>query len=160
MSKKQVIEESALFNGLSDNQLEKIISIAKVRTFPPGSVIIEEGAAGNSMMIISRGIVDIVQKVEAEDRNIKLATLSKGQIFGEMALIDIEPRSATVIASEETEIVEIAQEDVNGLLTSSDGLNYIPILVNIARGMSEKLRKANQSLADISNILKRYFYSH
>jgi CRP/FNR family transcriptional regulator/CRP/FNR family cyclic AMP-dependent transcriptional regulator len=160
VSKKDIIESAALFNGLGDEQLEKIIGIAKVRIFPPGSVIIEEGSNGNSMMIISRGAVDVVQKVAGDEGNIKLATLGKGQIFGEMALIDIEPRSATVIANEETEIVEISQEEVNELLTSGEGLDYIPILVNIARGMSGKLRKANLSLAEISNVLKRYYYSH
>ncbi|MFH1728175.1 MAG: cyclic nucleotide-binding domain-containing protein [Pseudomonadota bacterium] len=159
MSVKEIIENLSLFNGLRDEELNTMVKISQVTNYPPGSVIIEEGSEGDSLMIINKGSVDVIQKLDNDDHNIKLATLGKGTFFGEMALIDVATRSATVVAKEETEVITIMQEDVSALLEGEEGLKYIPILVNIARGMSTKLRKANESLSAISDILKKYYYS-
>jgi CRP-like cAMP-binding protein len=85
---------------------ERDFSDRFLRIFGDGDVIFEEGSAGKHMYVIVSGSVRIVKKSEGEDAVI--AALGKGELFGEMALVDSLPRSASAIAvGDDTSVVEI-----------------------------------------------------
>lgn len=70
------------------------------RTFAPGALIIEEGSQGQEAYVVERGQVSVFKTIK--DRTVTIGTVKPGGIFGEMALIDNQPRMASVVADEET----------------------------------------------------------
>ena len=113
------------------------------RNYESNDVIFEEGSPGDAMFLIESGRIKISQKV-AEGENI-LAVLGKGDFFGEMALLDDGPRSASAIALEETILLEIGRDTFTELLMG--GSNVAPrMLVNTAKVVSERLRTTDSIL--------------
>lgn len=94
-----------IFAPLSDEELEKLARASKDRVFAPGEAIVRRGQEGNSMFVITRGVVDVQILQGSEVRTIN--TLRESDYFGEMSLLTGEPRTATVIAAEEVEVVQI-----------------------------------------------------
>jgi CRP-like cAMP-binding protein len=110
------------------------------KEFPKGEVIIKEGASGTSAYVILEGKVDISKKVKGKD--VVIATLGKGQVFGEMGLLEDRLRSATVTAQSQLLVREINREDFNALLVK-DPLVLVPII----KSLFEKLRQTTNMLA-------------
>lgn len=94
-----------IFAPLSDEELSKLAKASKDRIFAPGEAIVRRGQEGNSMFVITRGTVDVQVLQGTETRTIN--TLKESDYFGEMSLLTGEPRTATVVAVEETEVVQI-----------------------------------------------------
>jgi small-conductance mechanosensitive channel len=94
-----------IFAPLSDEELEKLARGSKDRIFAPGEAIVRRGQEGNSMFVITRGTVDVQILLGTEVKTIN--TLRESDYFGEMSLLTGEPRTATVVAVEETEVVQI-----------------------------------------------------
>ncbi|MEO7674449.1 MAG: mechanosensitive ion channel family protein [Pyrinomonadaceae bacterium] len=95
----------SIFAPLSDEEVEKLAAASKVRVYAPGESIVRRGQEGNSMFVITRGSVEVQIQQGAEVKTIN--TLRESDYFGEMSLLTGEPRSATVIALDETEVVQI-----------------------------------------------------
>jgi CRP-like cAMP-binding protein len=121
---------------------------SKTKTFPPGEVIIKEGSSGTSAYVILAGEVDVTKKVKGKD--VVIATLSKGQVFGEMGLLEDRLRSATVTVRSELNVREINRDDFNALLVK-DPLVLVPIL----KSLFEKLRQTTNMLAKSSSDIGR-----
>lgn len=94
-----------IFAPLSDEELQKLARGSKDRVFAPGEAIVRRGHEGNSMFIITRGSVDVQILKGTEVTTIN--SLSESDYFGEMSLLTGEPRTATVVAATETEVVQI-----------------------------------------------------
>ena len=103
-STSELLSEIPIFTPLGDEELEKLAAASKVRVYAPGEAIVRRGQEGNSMFVITRGSVDvqILQGTEAKTIN----TLRESDYFGEMSLLTGEPRTATVAAVEETEVLQ------------------------------------------------------
>src|SRR4051794_12924154 len=84
--------------ALKEEHLEMLSKLANLRTFNQGEVIIRQGDPGAGLFVIIEGSVDVIFREKPGKPEIKLNTLSKGEFFGEMSLIDGYPRSATVTA--------------------------------------------------------------
>lgn len=110
----------ALFEGFSSEALDRLISTAEVIRYPKDTVIFHEGDIGDAFYLVRSGFVKIL-KLRPE-KDLVLAYLREGQYFGEMALLHDEKRSASVIASTDTEIIRITKEDFNSLLTTYPGI--------------------------------------
>lgn len=93
--------------ALKEDHLEMLAKVATTRTFNPGEVIIRQGDPGAGLFVIIKGYVDVTLRDKPGNPEYKLNTLGKGDFFGEMALIDGYPRSATVTAFDETQVVEL-----------------------------------------------------
>jgi small-conductance mechanosensitive channel len=94
-----------IFAPLSDEETEKLGANSRVRVFAPDEPIVRQGQPGKSMFIVHKGSVKV--QIKEEDKVKILNTLREGDFFGEMGLLTGEPRTATVIAQEETQVLEI-----------------------------------------------------
>lgn len=103
-----------LFSCLDDDQLTRLASGSRRIRFGRGERIIQQGDAGDSMFILSRGTAEVLAEKDA--RLLPVATLSAGDCFGEISLLTGEPRSATVVAKFDCEVVEIEKETIGLLL--------------------------------------------
>ncbi len=111
-----------LFAGLDAEEVAKIFSQGKVVEYEPGSVIFEKGDSGDLMYVILNGCVEI------RDGNRCMAILHKGELFGEMALISREPRSASAAVIIRSSLLALSLEDIRVNLASNVA---IQLLVNI-----------------------------
>lgn len=156
MNIKEILENTSLFNGLDDEALEKIAEASKVDEFKKGDKVVKEGDEGDTLMILGEGTLEVYQQVSKHD--VKIGCLEKGAFFGEMALLDNVPRSATIMSKTDSKIIAISQESINELLMNEKGVAYIPIIVNIARGISEKLRKCDEIIKTVAGALVEHGY--
>jgi signal transduction histidine kinase len=133
-----VLETSKLFHGLSASELDSLRKAVQIQTFPPGKVIFTEGDEGHGFYMIKGGKVHISALVNQDERR-TLSHLISGDFFGEMAVLDNEPRSATATAVDETDVYYIPRSDILRLLEGSPTL-----AVNLMREFSRRLREFNR----------------
>ncbi len=139
-----VFSDKPLFFGLSDDQLRSIADVADQRIYNEGETIFHEGEMGDALFIVQSGKVDLLKK--KGDGTIKLATLPAGAVIGEMTLVNIEKRSATVKAVEDTVVVSVKNSDLVNIFNQDREL-FIVLLINITRILSNRLRQTNEKLA-------------
>lgn len=130
----------SIFAPLSEEEIDKLARATKSRIFAPGEPIVRMGAEGNSMFVIIRGAV----RVQVPENGITktINNLSENDFFGEMSLLTGEPRTATVVASEETEVLQINKIAVKPLFESN------PELVRSVSEIIEERRELLKSIAE------------
>jgi small-conductance mechanosensitive channel len=109
-----------IFSPLTAEELNALAAGASGRVFAPGETIIREGDSGDSMFVVHRGSVDVRVDSDGTPRTIK--RLGEGAFFGEMALFTGEPRTASVVAAEETEVLEIGHGAMRALFQTNPDL--------------------------------------
>lgn len=112
------------------------------KIYPAGSMIFREGDPGEEMFIIQSGQVKITKKTSDGEKT--LVILSEGDFFGEMAVIDKEPRSASAVAQTDTKLIVLNQEVFEATMQSN-----AHIVKKILRNMSSRLREANKQIANL-----------
>ena len=138
-----------IFEGLSDDELEKIFKLAKIKTFPEKFVILEEGKRGGALHIIIKGKVRVTKKVEGSQDKV-ITTLAPQSIFGEMSLFDNLPYSANITTVEETRCMIIPKSDLDTLLQQDLQLAY-KVLTQIITVLSLRLRNTNEELVALTS---------
>ena len=139
-----VLRAVPLFENLKEPELKKLLRLLHRRSYQAGEVIFREGQPGAGMFIIAQGAVSIViQPPEGGER--VLTELSERQFFGEMALLEDAPRSATALATRKTELLGFFEPDLEGLLERDAALGS-RVCWNLARVMAARLRKMNEAL--------------
>lgn len=144
-----------LFGALSDDVLGYLATLLTVETPPAGATLFREGEDANAMFVVINGEVEVLKKskrgVEA-----RVAVLGPGDWFGEMSIVDIQPRSATVRALAPSRLLRVSSADLDALYRH-DLRSYAIIILNLARELSRRLRVADGILADlISNVMDQY----
>jgi CRP-like cAMP-binding protein len=146
----------ALFAELDDRELAAIAAVAKARRYAKDDVVFHADESGDIFCLIKEGAVKVTM-ISPEGKEIILSMLGPGDFFGEMALLDDEPRSATVIATEALEVVTIWRTDFLQILTEN-----FSIAKKVLAELSKRLRNASnriESLAtmDVYGRLARFF---
>ncbi len=133
-----------LFAGLDDNDLESLIAVTARRKYSRDAVIFFEQDLGDSMFMILSGSVKVA--ILSEDgREIILSLLTDNDFFGEMSLLDNEPRSATAIAKMDTEVAVLHQKDFLAIVQRQPR-----VLINLLSVLSSRLRKANYQIGNLA----------
>lgn len=133
-----------IFEELSDEELEKIFKLAKIRLYPEGGLILEEGKRGGALHVIVKGKVRITKKLEGRKDKV-ITSLGPQSIFGEMSLFDNLPYSANVMAVEETRCMVIPKASFDAMLSLDLKLAY-KLLTKIITILSQRLRNTNEEL--------------
>jgi len=145
-----------LFAELDDRELAAVAAVAKSRRYAKDDVVFHADESGDVFCLIKEGQVKVTM-ISPEGKEIILSMLGPGDFFGEMALLDNEPRSATVIATEPLEIVTIWRNDFLQILSEQ-----FSITKKVLAELSRRLRSASnriESLAtmDVYGRLARFF---
>ena len=145
-----------LFAELDDRELASIAAVAKTRRYARDDAIFHADESGDVFFLIREGQVKVTM-ISPEGKEIILSMLGPGDFFGEMALLDDEPRSATIIATEPLEVVTIFRNDFLAILNEN-----FSITRKVLAELSRRLRSASnriESLAtmDVYGRLARFF---
>jgi signal transduction histidine kinase len=132
------LETVELFRGLNRKELSDLRAISREKHFAAGSQIFREGDHGDGLYVIKNGSVQIAHVVGTEVRHV-FSQLGPGEIFGEMAVIEDQPRSATALAATGVELYFIPRDEMRTLLQHSPGLAF-----NTLRMVSRRLREFNR----------------
>ncbi len=147
------IADSTLFIGLSDGERDDIATFAEPLVFAPGACIVREGEPGDALFLLAEGTVEVVtgegtphEKVVARlSGGSSLQAGYAGAFFGEMSLIDVEPRSATVRAQADAKLVRLPAPALRQYYqTHADA--HLAMVSNLARSLSRRLRLLTESV--------------
>src|SRR3954469_5056239 len=139
-----LLEAVPAFRELRRAELEAVAAVAMPRRFEPGEVVFREGDDSDTCYIVGRGHARALRE-HAGGRQITLATFGPGDIFGELAMFDVERRSATVEALDDVETLAILGSDMRRLMNE-----HAAIAVKLAVSLVRRLRTANERLASQS----------
>jgi hypothetical protein len=112
-----------LFSDLTQEEFNDFTKRMILHTLPPGKSIIQEGDTGSSVFILTRGSVKVVATVMG--KRVELATLRASDFFGEIAFLTGKPRNATVETIEETDVLEVAEQDLNEMIGRSPRIREV-----------------------------------
>lgn len=130
------------FSNLTNQELQAVTELCTERQLGRGDILAKQGSDGDEFYILTKGFVEI--SIESQDRPKQtVVRLGKGQLIGEMALIDQGPRSATVIALSDPTIVQVIQRDRFERLCEENTKIGYNVMKEIAAELSFKLRHRN-----------------
>jgi CRP/FNR family cyclic AMP-dependent transcriptional regulator len=142
MSHEEALRNVPLFAGLEAADLQRLAKILVPRRYEPGEVILKEGSEAIGFFVVSSGKVRVVKDL-GSDKERTLATLTPGEFFGETALLDGYPRSASVQAVEKTECLALTRWDFMGEVKGSPTM-----AVEIMRVLARRLRQTDARLSE------------
>ena len=136
-----LLRKVPLFSELGGDELERVSRVAVPRSFPRNTRVFHEGDHSDACYLIRSGSFRVTRE-HSDGRAITLATLGPGDIFGELAMLDGEVRSASVESLTEGELLALPAADVRGLLA-----RHPDITVKLVRALVRRLRQANERIS-------------
>ena len=146
---KVFLVATPFFGGLSDASLELLISMLVERRIDIGATVVAEGEPGRSMYIVHSGEL-MVSKLAESGRVFSMRRLGPGDFFGEMALIEVQNRSATVVAESPTVLYELTARNLYTFY-KADIYAYAMVMQNINRELCRRLRRADNRFAEMAD---------
>lgn len=138
MNLVNALKVSKLFDGMLASELHALEQASEFKTYKAGRHIFQQGQQGDGLYIIVEGKVIITELIEQDERCL-LAELGPGDFFGEMAMVDDQPRSATATATQDTQVCFLIRDVLLGALQHRPGL-----MVNLLRVFSIRMRDFNR----------------
>lgn len=139
----KMLQQMPIFGGVDEATLDLILQNSEIVAVPSGDFFFREGDQDNAIYILERGRVAIFRFWN--NQRYKLRELGVGDCFGEMALMDFQPRSAEVVATEDCRAIQITAPQL-ALLYERDPAQYTMIYMNLGREVCRRLREADRRL--------------
>ena len=140
----EVLRQIPLFYSLEEGDLTALAGLLRERRIARGAIVLAQGDPGDALYLIAEGQLKVA--VFAEDgREVILSVLAVGGFFGEMSLLDDEPRSAHVIAMTDAVLFQLRREDLRARLAASPEL-----AVAMLRELSRRLRRADETITGLA----------
>ena len=140
----ELLHHVPLFSTLAEDELAEVAEMAVPTRFAAGEVVFREGDTSNTCYVIRSGHACAIRE-HPDGRAITLARFGPGDIFGELAMLDDERRSATIKALDDLEALAILSADMRRLLREHPGIS-----VKLISALGHRLRETNERLADLS----------
>ena len=137
------LKQVDIFASLNDEDIKELVSVAKRRTFRAGEVIFHRDDPGQVLYVIKEGKIKI-SLISPDGQEIALVVFGKGEFFGELALLDGEPRSADAIALEKVECYTLQRSDFHKAIMKSP-----KIAIQVLEVLSRRLRKTDSQVEDL-----------
>jgi CRP/FNR family transcriptional regulator, cyclic AMP receptor protein len=144
------LEATPFFGGLLDASLDRVIRLLVERHFAEGAAVVRENDEGRSMYVVQSGDL-LVHKQSGSGRTVPISRLGPGDFFGDMTLIEIQPRSASVVAETPAVLFELSAASLF-VLYEADIHAYAMVLQNMNREMCRRLRRANHRITELADI--------
>lgn len=138
------LKQVPVFDGLDDRQMADIERVVHHRTYKPDEYVFRRNSPGEGLYIILQGKVKILSETDDGESHL-VASLSEGDFFGDLSLLDEEPRSANAVATDHAELLGFFRPDLTSILKRKPDLG-VKILFNVAKVIGERLRKTNELL--------------
>lgn len=135
-----------VFLDLRGSSLEILFQFLEERKWEVGEHICNEGEPGRTLYVIREGEVEVTRR-SASGANQTIVKLGPGECFGEMALVELQPRSATVVVRKKAVTYSLTNPELWNLY-KADNFAYVIILQNICRMLSRRLRKADSRIVE------------
>jgi CRP/FNR family cyclic AMP-dependent transcriptional regulator len=132
-----------LFRSLAPAEISAFSQLVREKTFPKGSVILFEDDPGDSLFIVREGRVKVVLVAE-DGREVILGILGVGEHFGELSLIDDQPRSAHVVAMEESALLVLRRDDFRKRVEQNPAVAWALLME-----LSRRLRRADEKIGSL-----------
>jgi CRP/FNR family transcriptional regulator, cyclic AMP receptor protein len=137
----ELLRRVPLFSELSDADLQRIAQVAIPRSYPNDTRVFHEGDPGDACFIVRTGSCRVTRE-HPDGRAITLANLGPGAIFGELAMLDGEARSASVEATEDTDLLALPASDMRALIRE-----HPEMAEKLVVALTRRLREANERIA-------------
>jgi CRP-like cAMP-binding protein len=158
-----LLKETALFKNLTPTEIDKILKVAREVKFAQDDVVMKEGDFGDTLYIIEKGTVEVAKCLTMEGMDDDDSAMgdnkvftrldaSQHAVFGEIALLEDTKRTATIRAVTDCVLLEIRKDDFLQLAEKDNQLGY-RILLNLARIVSARLRKADEDTIKLTTAL-------
>jgi CRP/FNR family transcriptional regulator, cyclic AMP receptor protein len=144
---KAFLVATPFFGGVSDASLDRLVSMLVERRFDAGTTVVAEGEPGRSMFIVHSGELVVSKRGDA-GRTIRMTRLQAGDFFGEMTLIEMQNRSATVVAESSTLLYELTARNLYTYY-KTDIHAYVIVMQNINRELCRRLRRADNRITEL-----------
>ena len=135
-----------VFGGFRTELLDRLLARCKLVEHAAEAEIVTEGALAREMFVVRAGELEVFKR-NSHGTEVRLAVLREGDCVGEMSLIDIQPRSASVRARGNASLLVISREDLVEVCKGESDA-WAMLVMNIAREISRRLRKADALLAE------------
>ena len=133
-----------LFADIPPEELTPLVAVVQRRRYPRGAVLFTQGQLGNVAFIVRDGLVDIMV-ASVDGRDLQLYEVRPGDYFGEMALLEGRPRSASAVCREASEVLALQRNDLLAALQ-----RHPSIMLRMLQAMSRRLRQADRRLESLA----------
>lgn len=151
---RSVFRAAYLFNDLTPEELEYFVDAARLQSYEPDMVIISEGDEGKDLFLLLSGSVRVTKNTADSVQHV-IGLLRTGDFFGEMALIDSLPRSATVYAHEAVDLALISRRDISRIFDEKPQTAY-KVVRTFAEVLSSRLRETNERLRTLVHLERTF----
>ena len=139
-----------IFDSISRRQKIKLHSIMYIRNYAKGEVVFRQNDPGVGMYIVKEGEVEVFRENTEAMTSCKISVLIKGDFFGEISLLNESPRSATIIASQQSILMGLFKPELMSLIDSNPLLGF-GLIYRLSQVVAERLRIANLHLTRITD---------
>ncbi len=143
----EVLGSNQLFGSLSAEELERMSKMIFIRGYKAGRTLFYEDTPGEVMYLVQAGSVGIY-KTGTDKKELLLATVGPGSFFGEMSLLDDQPRSATAKVAEDAELVVITKKAFEQMLETDPGITS-KILIALLKAVFQRLRATDEKFKNL-----------
>lgn len=141
------IKNSVMLHGFTDDDLSKLAAFCEMREMSESTTVFIENMPGESLFLIKSGTIRI-SKMFAEGDEKTLVVIGPEDIFGEMAIIDGLPRSATARVAEDAQLISLKKNNFERLCTENAAL-ALKLVSNIVRVFSKRVRESSEEYRDM-----------
>lgn len=142
MSYAQLLAEVPMFSCLTQEDLNGLAALLQRRDYEKGEIIFHEGDVGTALYVVRKGEV-LIRLSHEDGKEVVLSHLTRGDVFGELALLDGDPRSADAVAREPTQLLVLSRADFQRFIADKPKL-----VMNLLTGMSRLVRHVTQLVHD------------
>ncbi len=141
----RLLQQIAIFNDLDEQHLMPIQNVLIEKIYPKGAVVFKENDQSDALYIIIKGSV-LAKRKTPSGKEITLTYLGQNEFFGEQGLIDSSPRSATVVAAEESKLLILRKENFDTILRENAIISF-----NLLKDLSRRMRKTSKEMANVKS---------
>lgn len=141
------VRGSVLLQGMNDEEIARLAAACEERQMAEGTTVFIENMPGESLFLVRKGTIR-VSRMFAEGDEKTLVVLGPEDVFGELAVIDGLPRSATARVAEDAELICLKKKDFDSLC-QSDPVLALKLVSNVVRLFSRRVREANDEYRDM-----------
>lgn len=150
-AKAPVVNEIQVFDEFTDKEVLTISKFSEKKYFQRSEVVFQESSVDSSLYVVLKGQLEALAHT-SEGKEIPLSKIDEGEVFGELSFLDGKSRSATIIALDDVELLEITRDDFNKLREGHPDIAS-KLIMDLARVVSLRLRNADKFIVDIHQLI-------